>query len=412
MQEFKRQQATVESCSNALPERPHDRLRVRLKVVLIITRLDRGGSAEAVLQLAGGLAERGHGVTLVTGRTVAPEADLNQFEKTAGVRVVLLPSLRREVRPILDVVSLVALRRLIAREAPDLVHTHTSKAGILGRSAASLAGCKTIVHSPHGHVFYGYFGALQTGVYVLLERMAARVTDGILTLTNVEGADHISRKIMPRGRYFTVPSGIDLGRFRRRPEMRSEVRASLGIPDCAMVVGWVGRFAPVKMPDVFVEAFASLCRVMPGLAALMVGEGELHQESKALARRLGIGENVVYTGFRRDVHELLCAMDVLVLTSSNEGFGRVIIEAMAAGVPVAATRVGGIPEIVRHGRTGMLVDPGDPQATALAVRGILDDSQLACRLVCAGLSQAELFSVERMVEETERIYLDLTGCPR
>lgn len=378
-------------------------------MVLIITRLDRGGSAEAVLQLASGLARRGHRVTLVTGRTVAPETDLGQFEREAGVRVILLPSLRREVRPLLDALSMVALRGLISREAPDLVHTHTSKAGILGRTAAFLAGCRTIVHSTHGHVFYGYFGALQTGIYVLLERMVARATDGILTLTNVETADHISRKIVPRGRYFTVPSGIDLERFRRRPEMRSEVRASLGISDCAIVVGWIGRLAPVKKPDVFLEAFASLEGVMSAAVAVIVGEGELHRETEVLAHRLGIAERVILTGYRRDVHDLLCAMDVLVLTSSNEGFGRVIIEAMAASVPVVATRVGGIPEIVEHGDTGMLVDPGDPKATALAVRSILDDPQLARRLVCAGLTRAELFSADRMVEETERTYLELMG---
>jgi glycosyltransferase involved in cell wall biosynthesis len=378
-----------------------------MKVMLIITRLDKGGSAEATMQLAEGLARKGYGVTLVTGKTVDPQEDLEAFQKRSGVPVVVVEAMRRAIHPVYDLLAFLTLRRLIVLTQPDIVHTHSSKAGILGRAAAYAAGCRCLIHSPHGHIFYGYFGRMATTIFIVLERMTARITDRVLTLTDLEREDHITRRIRPKGGFGTIPCGIDLERFRRRKKPVEEIREELGILAEATVIGWVGRFVPIKGPEVFIEVIAELQKQRPEVKGLMVGDGERRREAQGYAKQLGIEEDVIFTGMRDDIPDLMGIMDLFVLTSFNEGLGRVLIEAMTAGVPVVATRVGGVPEIIGEEETGLLVPPGDPCATVHAILRVLEESLLARRLVEAGRHRAERFSVTRMIEETERVYKDV-----
>lgn len=376
------------------------------KVLHIITRLDRGGSAEAVMRLTEGLRRDGYCVKLVTGRTTDPQEDVEEFSARTGVPVVHMDELRREVSPINDLKALIKLRSLIAEERPEIVHTHSSKAGILGRIAARLAGCPVVVHSPHGHVFYGYFGRLRTLGVVLAERLAAHITDRIFTLTELGKRDHLRFGVGSPDKFVVVPCGIDISKFSSPKRSRKEVREEFGF-SCGVVVGWVGRLVPIKGCEYFLRALKIVMVERPEVKGLVVGDGPLREDLEELSRRLGISGKVVFSGARDDVPELMQAMDILVLTSLNEGLGRVILEAMACGVPVVASSVGGVPEIVVHEETGLLVPPADPRSTADAILKLLNDPYKAQLLSRKGRERAKLFDIKAMVKRTEEVYRKL-----
>lgn len=380
-----------------------------IKIILIITRLDKGGSAEAVMQLAEGLAQKGYEVTLVTGKTTEPQEDFEEFRRRTEVPVIMVEAMKREISPLYDLLAFFTLRRLIVRKRPDIVHTHSSKAGIIGRAAAYTAGCQRIIHSPHGHIFYGYFGRTTTSFFIAVERVVARITDRILTLTDLEREDHIAQRIRPKRGFTTIPCGIDQRRFKGDGKPRKEIRRDLGIPEEAMVIGWIGRFVPIKGPEVFIGVIAGLREKRSKIIGLMVGDGELRMRMENYAGQLGVKDRVVFTGMRDDVPDLMRGMDVFVLTSFNEGLGRVLIEAMTSGVPVVATCVGGVPEIIEEGETGLLIPPGDTHATVGAILKILEDTGLARRLRERGRAMVEQFSLTRMIEDTEKVYKEVLG---
>ena len=184
-----------------------------MKIFLVITRLDRGGSSDAVLNLATGLINRGCEVTVVYGKTSHPATDLSDFRKTNRVDLTNVPELQRDINPFKDVIALIKLLGLMQRERPDVVHTHSSKAGILGRIAAWLAGVDAILHSPHGHIFYGYYAGAKTRLFIWLEKLTAAITDRITTLTESGKKDHIELGIANAKKFVVIPCGIDLKKF-------------------------------------------------------------------------------------------------------------------------------------------------------------------------------------------------------
>ena len=374
------------------------------KVLHIITRLDRGGSAEAVMQLVEGLQRDGYPVKLVTGRTVEPQEDLSAFSRRTGVPVISVQELKREVSPVDDLIALGKLMRLIGRERPEIVHTHSSKAGILGRSAARLMGCPVIVHFPHGHVFYGYFGRLRTWAVILVERLAARITHCIFTLTELGKREHLRFKVAEPEKFVTVPCGIDLAKFSSPRRSPAEVRAEFGFSPSDIVAGYVGRLVPIKGCEYFLYALELTRRRRSEIKGIIVGDGPLREELEELAKGLGLSESVVFAGVREDIPEIMHALDLFVLTSLNEGLGRVLLEAMACGVPVVASRVGGVAEIVLHRETGLLVPPKDPEEIAGAILEILNDGEKAELFSRKGKERARAFDVTRMLERTEEVY--------
>ena len=373
----------------------------------IITRLDRGGSAEAVMRLVEGLKRDGYPVELVAGRTVEPQENLEAFSLRTGVPVISIEELRRAVRPADDLIALVKLMRLIGRERPEIVHTHSSKAGLLGRLAAWLKGCPVVIHYPHGHVFYGYFGRLRTWAVILTERLAARITHRIFTLTELGKREHIGFGIAGPEKFVTVPCGIDLAKFSSPRRNPTEVRAEFGFSPTDVVAGWVGRLVPIKGCETFLYALELARKRRSGLRGIIVGDGPLRERLEEIAEGLGLSGNVVFAGAREDIPEVMHALDLFVLTSLNEGLGRVLLEAMACGVPVVASRVGGVAEIVLQRETGLLVPSKDPEGIAGAILEILNDGKKAKLFSQKGKERAKLFDVERMIEKTEEVYGEL-----
>jgi glycosyltransferase involved in cell wall biosynthesis len=375
-----------------------------LRVLHVITRLDRGGSATNTLLTVGGLPPAFQ-QSLLFGRTESLPALAGDLR--ARVPMAELPALVRPMAPWSDLRALGTLVRRIRRGRFDLVHTHASKAGILGRLAARLAGVPRIVHTPHGHVFTGYAGRRTTDLFVRLERWAATVTDRIVTLTDQEARDHLARGIGRPGQFVSIPSGIDAGTFEKPATGPAAVRVALGLPPSARLVGTVGRLTPIKGQRFLVDAFAGLAPRLPDLYLVLIGDGELAEPLRARARAAGVGDRVRFLGWRDDLPDLLHALDVFVLPSLNEGMGRALVEAMAAGRPIVASRAGGIPEVLADGQAGLLVEPANAGALAEALARVLGDPALAARLAEAARPRAERYSIGTMLGAIEALYREL-----
>jgi glycosyltransferase involved in cell wall biosynthesis len=382
------------------------------KVIHIITRLDHGGSARETVQTVLGHDRARFRVSIVLGRpetTTADDAallkaDLQQLGQ-AGVSVFQVPPLVWEVNPVLDAWATITLWRLLRRVRPEVVHTHTSKAGAVGRLAAWLAGIPVVIHTPHGHLFYGYYGRFLSTLVCFAERLLARLTDRIVTLTDRGAQEHVQYKIASPQKFVTIHGGNFLAQFRSTRVNITVKRKELGLPPEGPIIGTVGRLVPIKGHTWLVRAVARVVVEFPQTCVVLVGDGPLLGELKDLAAELGISPHVVFLGTRHDIPECLAVLDLFVLPSLNEGMGRALLEAMAVGCPVVATRVGGIPDIVADGTTGLLVPPRDDRALAEAILTLLwDRSRRAAYGEAARRHVDGRFDVETMVRNIERLY--------
>jgi glycosyltransferase involved in cell wall biosynthesis len=383
-----------------------------VKILHIITRLDRGGSADNTLLSCIGQRRLGHEVTLVTGTGLTDDSPLKETAGEQGVKLVLLPSLVRAVSPLRDLKAVWACRRIIRGGQYDVVHTHTSKAGIVGRMAARISGGCRVVHTPHGHVFYGYFGWLKTKIFIWAEKIMARWTDVIVTLTDREAEEHLENGVGRRGQFVTVFSGIPMNNESGEcGKNKSALRLALGLPHEGPLIVSAGRLDPIKGHGTLIEALALVVNGRPGVHLVLAGDGELAAAYKTLAEDLGVHDHISFLGWRSDVGELLEAADLFVLPSINEGMGRAVIEAMHAGLAVVATHVGGVPMIVEEGVTGHLVPPEDPASLAAAIGRLLSHEALRTAMGEAGHLKASTFSDEAMVQHLEAVYRRTLSSP-
>ncbi len=385
------------------------------KVIHVITRLDYGGSAQNTMLTALGhdrtqfepLVVAGYpGCWDAQGGQAATEENCRRLEK-AAVRWMMLPSLTREVHPLKDVQALWQLIRLFRQERPALVHTHTSKAGVLGRVAACVARVPIIVHTPHGHVFYGHFGPFRSWLFLQIERVLSAITDRLIALTEAERQEHLDREVGKAERFAVVPSGIDRERFGRARVQGKQQPDWFGCPPEALVVGSVGWLTDIKGHEYLIAAVAKLKQDFPSLHLVIIGSGDRHEALLQQAELAGLCDAVHLLGHRDDVEVCLAGMDLFVLPSLNEGMGRALIEAMAAGLPVIASRVGGIPAVISHERTGLLVPPGDAGSLADALRRLLDRPEWATQLgVAASRSMDSRYGSVSMVHAIESIFAE------
>jgi glycosyltransferase involved in cell wall biosynthesis len=385
----------------------------KIKVVHVITRFDKGGSAENTFITVRDLDKDRYDVVLVTGASSPgnagdPEAKAIQANRIAAhehqVRLIGLCHLVRDLNPFSDIIAFFSLLNIVWREKPDIVHTHTSKAGILGRWAAWFCRVPVIVHTPHGHVFWGYFNSMQSRLFILLERWTARITNAIVTLTPQEKEDHLRFRIAPAEKFTVIHSGVDLRTFRAELYPPSETKALLGIPPEMTVVGTVGRLTAVKGQEVLIRAVSELIRRGEKIFLVLLGDGELRRELEELSLRLGIAGHVRFLGWRPDVARVVAACDIFCLPSRNEGMGKVLVEAMAMGKPIIASSIGGIPDMVRSGENGILVPVGDAAAWAEAIARLCRDPEERRRMGDAGMLMAPRYSSEKMIKRIDRMY--------
>jgi glycosyltransferase involved in cell wall biosynthesis len=372
----------------------------RLRVLHVITRLVVGGAQENTLATVAGLRARGHEVVLVTGPTGGPEGSLLDVAARLGISPLLLPELVREVHPARDAVALARLYRLMRRGGFDVVHTHTSKAGVLGRIAARIARVPAVVHTPHGHILDGYFGPLATASFVVLERACARLADAMIAISEACRRDHLERGIGTPERFVTIPSGIPPAPASDRASARRLLRAA----EDDLLVACVGRLAPVKGQHVLLEAFGRVAPRHPGVRLLLVGDGPARAELEEQRLRLGLDGRVGFLGLRADAAELFAGFDLYVQPSLNEGMCRSLAQALDAGLPVVAADAPGPVDLLGD-EAGVLVPAGDVAALAAALERLLGDEALRGRLSKAARERAAALTREdEMVAAIERLY--------
>ena len=383
------------------------------KVVHIITRLDQGGSAQNTMLTVLGHDRSHFEPVVITGQAgrwdaqggmTAITENLRLLEKE-GIRSHMIPSLVRHLNPKADLVALWKLIVLLQQEQPHLVHTHTSKAGVLGRLAARITGVPMIVHTPHGHVFYGHFGSIFSWVFLQIERALAWITDVLIALTAAEKTEHLERGVGCADQFAVIPSGIDIDRFKQTRMAGKVMPEWFDCPPEATVIGSVGWLTDIKGHRFLVDAVARLKQEHPHLHLVILGSGGQYDALLHQAHNAGISQSIHLVGHREDVELALAGMDGFVLPSLNEGMGRALIEAMAAGLPVIASQVGGIPALIEDEKNGLLVPAGDSLALAVAVRRILSDPPWARTLGQNAMqSIGSAYGVPAMVGAIESIY--------
>jgi len=329
-----------------------------------------------------------------------------------GVEVVALPDLHREISPLHDLRAAHRLAALIRRIRPHILHTHTAKAGAVGRTAAVLAGSARppiVVHTFHGHVLRGYFGPVRTGFFRMLERSLASSTTALVAVSPEVRDDLVSLGVAPSEKFTVIRLGVELEeRVDTSPEARIRARRMMGIPEDRFTVGWIGRMTGVKRTDNILLAFKQLRERGVDACLCLVGDGPDREGTEELAHELGIIRDCLFLGYQDDVAPFYAAFDALVLPSANEGTPVSAIEALAAGRPVVATRVGGVPDVVRDGIDGFLVDPGDVEALAERLARLAADPALARQMGEAGRARVlERYSVERLIDDVDRLYRKL-----
>ena len=375
------------------------------RVVRLIARLNVGGPARQAILLSSGLDPRRFETTLVTGRVAEGEADMLPAALAAGLAPIVLSDLGRRVSPLSDLKAFLGVLGVLLRVRPRVLHTHTAKAGTLGRIAGALAGVPVRVHTFHGHVLDGYFGRFGSSLVRAAEVLLSRLTTRIVAVSPEVRDDLVARfRVVPAEKVRVVPLGFDLRRLAATGASRGGFRAELGVGAAPLVVV-LGRITGVKAPLLAVEVARRVLLARPDARFAFVGGGDLLEAARAAAAAQGLADRVLFAGFREDVAAVFADADLALLTSVNEGTPVALIEAAAAGVPAVATRVGGVPFVVEDGRTGLLRPSGDAEGLARAALDLLDDPARRLQFGRAAREKVlPIFTAERLIADVMRLY--------
>lgn len=378
-----------------------------LKVVHIITRLIIGGAQENTLQTVENQhALQGHDVTLITGPLEGPEGSLLDRARSGGFRLEVVPELVRSVHPWSDWLAYRRLVRLLRNLRPDIVHTHSSKAGILGRFAAARAGLP-VVHTIHGASFHYGQSPLAYRTYLALERAAARRTDCFISVADDMSAEYVRAGIAPPDQFVTVYSGFDVEPFLHPPRDRQDVRRELGLDESDLVVGKVARLFHLKGHEFLIRAASDIVAAEPAVKFLLVGDGILREQYEREIADRGLTRHFVFTGLVPPdrIPELMAAMDIVVHTSQWEGLARVLPQGLIAGKPVVSYDVGGAREVVIPGETGFLLPRDSIHPLTDAVLTLARDPKLRERYGETGRARCrDLFRHQTMTARIQEVY--------
>jgi len=379
-----------------------------MKILRVIARLNVGGPARHVVWLAEGMKSMGHETVLLTGVVPPGEDDMNYFAAAAGIEPVTIREMSREISP-KDLLATWKIYRLMVRERPDIIHTHTAKAGTVGRFAALMYRWLTpsvaigrprrchFVHTFHGHVFHSYYGPAKTKMFLIIERLLARATNRIVVVSEQQRREiNEGFRVGRREQFEVIPLGLDLDAFSHWKSRRSPARAEMHAPEDEMLIGIVGRLTEVKNHEMFLSAATRTKELMAAqnlstrLRFVLIGDGRLRGSLESKARELGLMDNVAFLGTRNDLENVYSALDIVALTSLNEGTPLTLIEAMANERPVIATAVGGVVDLLGpsissgDGYTicehGISVTSGDVESFARGLVRLLTDGPLRTRL--------------------------------
>jgi len=370
----------------------------KIKVLHVITSTV-GGAGNSVLTVSKNLDKNKFDTTVLFG----PGHPQDEDYLNSGLKIVMV-KMSRKISPLVNLVGFFQIYFFIRKEKFDIVHTHCSIAGLLGRAAAKLASVPVVLHSVRCFASQDYQSVLKRSLFLNIERRMDQFTDHYVSVSGAMRDKGIGKKIMPPDKVSVIHNTVNSEPFDNRIDIEAK-KKELGVKQGAPVVGFVGRFDIPKGLDYFLEAAVLVRDAIPSVQFLMVGDGPLRNMVEQTIERLGLGSNVVLTGWRKDIPELLQTVDVYCLSSLSESFGLSVLEAMLAEKPVVATNVEGIPEVVDDGVTGILVPPKDPCSIAKATIHLLNNSELALKMGKVGKKRAKvLFDRDKMVTRFEDLY--------
>lgn len=376
--------------------------------MLIITRMVRGGAQNFALSIYRYLDREKYEIAFASGPPNGAEGDYLSELRSYGLDYILISSLTRDIHPIKDLKALFEIYALIKKIKPAIVHTHTSKAGVLGRIAAKILKVPVIIHQPHGLALGEAWEVLDTPrsphirkFLIALEKILAKFTTKFITYTEIEAKEHLYYGIGKRERFAVIPYGLELNKF--CSGIDKTVRKSLETR--SPIIGSVGRLVMEKGYQYLIEAIALVRRSFADVKLFIVGGGPLKNELESLVKSLGLVNNVEFLGVKNNIQEFLSEIDVFVLPTLYESFGIALIEAQACKVPVVVSNVGSISEVIKDGETGLLVPPRNPEAIAEAVIRLLRDKELYKRLVEVGFESVRRnYTIEKTMEKIEDLY--------
>jgi glycosyltransferase involved in cell wall biosynthesis len=389
-----------------------------IKIAQVISRLCIGGTPITVILATEFLLNRGYPIVLLTGKVTDDEASMEDFAIRRGVHPVRVPSLWKGNSLWNDLKSFWQLISFFRRERPIIVHTHTAKAGALGRVAARLAGVPIIVHTFHGHVFHGHFDSAKSRIYLEIERMLGRWTDCLVAVSKSQGSELVEKyHLAPAGKFVTIAVDFNMTAYLKVNGHRGPIRRQ---SDCAAgspLIGWAGRLAPIKNPELFIEVAALVARAYPEARFAIAGDGELRERLEHSVQQSKMAGKIKFVGWQKDLSDFYADIDLLVMTSRQEGTPLTLLEAMASGKPFVSTDVGGIcdltaetPEFldgIRIFKNGILTEPSGV-SLAKGIQYLLDRPSQALQMGRAGRSfVSDTFAENRSGSELEQLYLKL-----
>ena len=386
-----------------------------IKVVHIITRLILGGAQENTLLTVEGLQNLpNYQVFLISGPALGPEGELIKRARAHQVNLIIIPELRRNIHPLRDLISFIKLYRWLRRLKPAIVHTHSSKAGIIGRLAAHLSGIKVIIHTIHGLPFHPYQSGLANWFYITLERLAAHWSTHLISVADAMTRQALKAGVGKRTQFTTIRSGLEIKRF-LAAKSGTEIRRLYNITDLEKVIGVVSRLAPLKGYEYLIEITPTIIREFPQTRFLFVGDGILRDKLRTEALRLGVLDHIIFTGLVEPerIPEFINAMDILVHPSLREGLARTLPEALALKKPVISFDIDGAREVVIDGETGLLVPPAEVNKLAEAILTFLREPERAKQMAENGYQIVSAqFPAGKMVKDIDSLYQKLLATNR
>ena len=381
----------------------------KFNVMHIITKLELGGAQQNTLDTVRYLDRNKYNLYLISGTEGILVEDA---KKIKDAKVILMPELRHEISPFYDILCLFKLIKLFRKEKIDIVHTHSSKAGILGRFAGKLGCVPIIIHTIHGFSFNDFQNFIVKNFYILFEKIAAAFTDSLVAVTKKDIEKGLNAGVGIKDKYTVIRSGIDIGKFKNTKVDPIKKKEELNIKNTSWsIVGMIACFKPQKSPLDFIKAADIVIREFPETYFLLVGDGELKSDIEELVKKLNLSENIIFAGWRDDINEVIRIFDIFVLTSLWEGLPRSIIQAFAANIPVVATKVDGSSEIIEDGINGYLTTPGYYEETAEKIKTLLKDKELAKKIAKNGFDKlnnfADEFDYKGMVKNIDSLYTKL-----
>ena len=380
----------------------------KIKIVRIIARLNVGGPAIHTILLTSELNDDRFESVLISGSVDAGEREMDYLAEEKGVKPVIIPELARKVNLRKDLTAFFKILRMIRREKPDIVHTHTAKAGALGRTAAVLAGVPVRIHTFHGHIFENYFSSYSAAVFIFIERFLAFFSENIVVVSEAQKEEIVKKyKIAGEKKVKVVPLGLELEGLSAIGSRRGKTRDELGIGNDCILIGIIGRLVPVKNHRMFLDACKKLFDLAGGLdiKCIVIGDGEEREGLERYAKELGIREKVIFSGWKKEMADVYADLDIVALTSLNEGTPVALIEALASGRPVVSTDVGGVKDVVEDGINGYLVASGDAAGFAKRCYELAKDPEKRRSLGGNGRRKVlKKYSKERLVTDMRGLY--------